>query len=387
MTERIETDRSPVVLVMDDDEAVRMTFRYLLENQGYAVLEAEDGVEGMAVFNEKHPDLVLADLAMPNLDGLGVLSAIRAIDSMVPVIMISGTGIITDVIKALRLGAWDYLLKPLTDFSMLNHTLSKNLERSRLLKENRAYQLRLEESLRQIRTGEEAGKIIQQKLLPPALETMDPYTLRHYFMASQYLSGDFLDYFLIDDEHIGFYTADVSGHGVSSALITVYLKSFIRKHLEQFHHQNDQLLLKPDLLLQQFNEQLLREELEKHLALFYAVLSTKDNTLVYTSAGQFPPAILWQNGVAQTLVSSDNTVVGLFPDVAYRASRLMLADEFFFAVFSDGILELMPQQSLTDKIELLKGLDRGSKIEAFMQSLAKRELPDDVTVLTVRRRL
>lgn len=148
-----ELDASATILTIDDEPAIRESFHLYLEDYGYRVLEAGDGRAGIALFESHHPDLVLVDLRMPEVDGLQVLNFIVSHSPDTPIIVVSGTGVIDDAIQALRLGAWDYMLKPVQDLSVLLHAVKRNLERSRLMRENRAYQQHLEEQVA-IRTEE-----------------------------------------------------------------------------------------------------------------------------------------------------------------------------------------------------------------------------------------
>lgn len=141
------------VLTIDDEKYVRKSIRYFLEDCDYEVLEAENGREGLEKYFSLMPDMVLVDLRMPEVDGLEVLSKIHNHDPETPVIVVSGNGAMRDVVEALRLGAWDYLIKPISDLSVLKHAIDKALERARLLRENRRYREHLEEIVA-LRTGE-----------------------------------------------------------------------------------------------------------------------------------------------------------------------------------------------------------------------------------------
>ncbi len=134
----------PVVLVIDDDIIVRTSITNFLEDSRYHVLEAENGREGLIIFDRNKPDIVLVDIQMSEVGGLQVLANIKKISPDTPTIIISGAGKIEDTVEAIRLGAEDYLIKPIEDMSFLLHTFEKALERSRLIKENREHQERLE---------------------------------------------------------------------------------------------------------------------------------------------------------------------------------------------------------------------------------------------------
>ncbi len=100
-----------VILVVDDDPAIRDSLAKELRAAGYSTLTASDGVEGLQAFQTRAPDLVLADLAMPRSDGFEMISAIRA-SSHVPIIVLSVRGIDADKVRALDLGADDFVTKP-----------------------------------------------------------------------------------------------------------------------------------------------------------------------------------------------------------------------------------------------------------------------------------
>ncbi|NOX25120.1 MAG: response regulator [Deltaproteobacteria bacterium] len=143
----MNSPKMPRILTIDDEADIRQSFCRYLSEFDYEVLEAASGRAGLDLFMAERPDLILVDLRMPDVDGLTVIAAVKKESPETPVIVVSGTGNINDAIEALRLGAWDYLLKPLADLAVLRHAVEKALERTRLLAENRAYQLHLEEEV------------------------------------------------------------------------------------------------------------------------------------------------------------------------------------------------------------------------------------------------
>jgi DNA-binding NarL/FixJ family response regulator len=148
-----EEPMSEKVLIVDDDRLVRSSVRGFLEDQGYEPAESANGVAALEAFDRDRPDLLLLDLRMPGMDGLETLREVRRRSTDVPVIIISGAGQSEDVVQALRLGAWEYLFKPIRDLNMIDHAVRSCLERARLTRENHAYRTRLEEMVAQ-RTSE-----------------------------------------------------------------------------------------------------------------------------------------------------------------------------------------------------------------------------------------
>jgi len=115
--------RMRTVLIIEDDPQYRLTLTAYLEDSGYTVFEAADGLEGLEVFSRVRPDIVLTDLRMPKLDGLGVIAAVKARSPATPVIAITGTRDLLAEEDALGLGAWRCLFKPIEDLSILENAI------------------------------------------------------------------------------------------------------------------------------------------------------------------------------------------------------------------------------------------------------------------------
>ncbi len=138
------SDRA-TILVIDDEKAVRSSIANYLEDLDFMTVTAENGRVGVERFHRETVDLVLVDLRMPEMDGLAVLAEITQTNPEMPLIVVSGAGEISDAMVALHKGAWDYILKPIEDFTVLVHAVETNLEKARLKRENRQYQQRLEQ--------------------------------------------------------------------------------------------------------------------------------------------------------------------------------------------------------------------------------------------------
>ncbi|THB81683.1 MAG: hybrid sensor histidine kinase/response regulator [Desulfobacteraceae bacterium] len=134
------------ILVIDDEVYIRDSVIGFLEDFGFEVFDAENGRIGLDLFEKEKPDLVLCDLRMPEVDGLEVLSSITAKNPKTPIIIVSGAGNISDTVEALRLGAWDYIIKPVQDMNVLYHAVDKAFERARLIHEKEVYQKDLEKA-------------------------------------------------------------------------------------------------------------------------------------------------------------------------------------------------------------------------------------------------
>lgn len=132
----------PVILIVDDEKAIRKTLGEILSYEGYKVEEAADGEEGLKLFSEKTFDVILCDIKMPKMDGIEFLQKVSEKNADVPVIMISGHGTIETAVDAVKKGAFDYIAKP-PDLNRLLITIRNALDRTSLSKETKVLKRRV----------------------------------------------------------------------------------------------------------------------------------------------------------------------------------------------------------------------------------------------------
>ncbi|MGH9308675.1 MAG: sigma-54-dependent transcriptional regulator, partial [Vicinamibacterales bacterium] len=126
----------PRILVIDDEAEIRRSVRMILEYEGYDVMEASSGPEGVALAEKESPDLVFLDVKMPGMDGLEALQRIRGVNETLPVVIISGHGTVSTAVEATKAGAFDFIEKPLASERVLL-TIRNALDQTRLADENR----------------------------------------------------------------------------------------------------------------------------------------------------------------------------------------------------------------------------------------------------------
>ncbi len=384
------------ILVIEDDPAVRFNIACYLEDSGYRVSQEHSGEAGIEAVRSLAPDLVLCDLRMPGLDGIDVLQRLHSAHPGLPLVVVSGTGVLGDAVEALRKGASDFVSKPIQDMAVLEHAVEASLEKARLQRENRRFQLELERANQQLRRHVEqleqdaaAGRNLQQQLMPPGEGVLGAYRFSRYLLPSLYLSGDFVDYFCIDQSHLGFYLADVSGHGVSSAFVTVLLKSLIDRQADRFEEERAGLILDPAGLLAHLNEVILAQEFDKYLTIFYGVIDTEQNRLSFCNGGHFPMPIL-SDGRDTRFLDHRGFPVGMLRDAAYENVSLELPADHLLVLASDGVLEAMPGATLQAKQARLLAAARRPGLDAagLLAALDIRPdgaYPDDITLLIAQR--
>ncbi len=148
------------VLIIDDEPAILGTVAAVLSDEGYEPLLASSGLEGLALFEEKRPDVVFLDIWLADRDGLEVLHALRELDPNAAVIMISGHGTVSTAVKAIRMGAYDYLEKPLS-YNQVLEAVADALEQKKVRR--RSHQTPVEGRRNRIEIEKE---IVAPPLLP-----------------------------------------------------------------------------------------------------------------------------------------------------------------------------------------------------------------------------
>ncbi len=151
MTKEIEYKerKNLKILLIEDEEMVRATFAAFLDRWGHEAILAKDGREGLDLFSRQQIDLVLTDLDMPVMGGLEVLAHLHRTSPETPVIIISGAGQLNDAVQTVKLGAWDYLTKPIGSMAILENAIDRCMEKVHLIRQNRRYQEQLEQEVRE----------------------------------------------------------------------------------------------------------------------------------------------------------------------------------------------------------------------------------------------
>jgi sigma-B regulation protein RsbU (phosphoserine phosphatase) len=388
------TSRTERILIIDADEQARTDLTRYLETRGFYVTGYSELSAAEALFGDNPPDIIFADLAPAAVDELS--DRLEEADTYTPIVVCSSGDLSSDVVQALRAGAADYVLKPYSESkSALNDVLEKLFDQVRIHRLNQLYRQELEEANRDLRDGiaelradQRAGRKVQLRMLPDADQGIAGLAINHMIKPSLYLSGDFLDYFRISDDEVLVYIADVSGHGASSAFVTVLLKNLTNRLQRNLRRQSSDDVLYPGRVLQRINSELLDTDLGKHVTLFVGIISTSKRTLRYAVGAHFPMPVLSFEGGETNFLKGSGLPVGLFEDPEWEVYEVALNKPFRLLLFSDGILEVIKAQCLDEKertlLELVSGCRHTIASLAEALELDKiTELPDDIAIVSV----
>ncbi|MGH1438808.1 MAG: SpoIIE family protein phosphatase [Cellvibrionaceae bacterium] len=386
------------LLVIDDDVGVRQSFVAYLQDSDFQVYDTPDAKKGLALFEQFVPDLVITDLKMPGMDGLNLLKSLHQKYPELPVIVISGAGVMSDVVDALRLGATDYLIKPVVDMEVLIHAVRRSLERSHLLVENQRYRTELESVNERLRShiesleqDQQAGHFVQQSMQPVSPFSARDYTCAHKLMPSLFLSGDCIDYALLEKRYYAFYLADVSGHGSAPAFVTIWLKNLVsqlvrmRKLLSDFDAMHSTL----HELVTVINDEMIEIHLNNHMTMIVGIIDTVTHELFYIVAGHLPlPILVGPEGTSY--LEGKGKPVGLFDDNQWQVNHTRLPDKCSLVLFSDGILEVVEGNNLLEKEESLLQLlsETNGSVDEVCRRITHLDIanaPDDIALLSISR--
>lgn len=380
------------VLVIDADAPSRDRVVLWLAEDGLRVRGATSAEQALQVISAACPEVVICSHHLPDDDGLALLERIRQLSPDTQVIMTAESVQPELVVQALRLGAADFHHEPF-DRVMLTHAVRRASAEHRLLAENRQYRAELEaknrelqDNLKVLKEDQEAGRAVQLKIMPSTHKVYGPVGIEFRIIPSLYLSGDFIDHFRISDTQIGFYLADVSGHGASSAFVTIMLKTMANRLRKRYQDASRRILM-PAEIISRANEELLTMSLGKHLSVFCGLIDLTARQLVYCSASHFPPPKLFTQGETISL-DGQGLPVGMFENPAYENRHVDLGDDFELWACSDGAVELLGHLPLKAKEALLleKMVQADHNVDAFLASLgisSQSAVPDDIAVLHV----
>jgi len=158
------------ILIIDDERPIRSTLREILEYEKYKVSDAENGEEGLKLIEKEKFDLVLCDIKMPKMDGIEVLEKVMEKQSDLPVVMISGHGNIETAVEAIKMGAFDFIAKPL-DLNRLLVTVRNALDKNDLVEETKQLRKKVHQSKLNDIIGESAAILEVKKMIEKVAPT------------------------------------------------------------------------------------------------------------------------------------------------------------------------------------------------------------------------
>ena len=377
-------DKHQLLIISESAETEEMRLR--LAEGGFNAVTIVDYPNALPFIRSNLPDLILLSHE-PGHSSLSLVDKIHRQFPLVTIVMVA-TNIAEEAMGGhLQAGASDYIYYVGAEKELLVHVVMHNLE----CHINAAAAAASEETtsmFQRLERDQRSGYRVQQALLPNSPTSIRGITFNHQLYPSLIMSGDFIDYFELVDGKIAFYIADVSGHGASSAFITVLLKSLSRRLLDEFGRY-----LSTAEILSWINAELMQWKLEQHVTMFFGIIDEENNSLEYSNAAHFPGTILCFDQGANFLEIGGQPL-GLYREPLYQVHHVDLPENYSIVMFSDGVFEILPQRTLEAKEEHLlsvvkcqqSGENLGGMVDGLVDDLgvlSASAIPDDIAVFTV----
>lgn len=366
-------------------------FRRKIRKGDYEFFFAHNGVEALQVLLS-HPDIdiVLSDINMPEMDGLTLLKKIKDRNNpALKVIMVSAYGEMSNIREAMNNGAFDFATKPI-DLDDLQRTIDKAEKEIEFVKQTQREHGQLVDIKADLSLASEVQLAILPRKFPPFADLTSEMDIYATMRPAKDVGGDFYDFFRIDDSHIGFAMADVSGKGVPAALFMTMSHTLLRF--------TGSRCLDPVRTAMETNGMLSRESFDSmFVTVFYGIYDTRTGDITYVNAGHNPPYVLHADGTVTALPVSDNICMGVIEDFAYTAHTLKLECGDTLVAYTDGVTEAFDttgaaygDDRLCQLIASLRGKTAKEITDGVNASVADfangAEQSDDITVLTLQRK-
>jgi serine phosphatase RsbU (regulator of sigma subunit) len=235
----------------------------------------------------------------------------------------------------------------------------------------------------ELQDDQRAGQQIQLGMLPSQHKQMDEFLFSRWVQPSLMLSGDFVDYFPLQDRYLACFLADVAGHGASSALLTVMLKNISWRLQQKFGLPQ---FKSPGDMLGWINDTLIGQGIEKHVAMFLGIIDKQTNVLHYSMAAHYPPGLMLSQAGDVTALQQSAKPLGLFPNAVYTSDQVDFPLGSTLLVFSDGVMDCLAPTDFDEKEAALQQLaiSLGEPVKLWSRLCESLKKLDDVSLLAVK---
>ncbi len=379
------------ILLVEDSSTMRRMLSMKLQDEGYEIFTSNDGQQGLArAAEEPRPDLILTDYEMPEMDGAGLCRAIKADKDLrtIPILMLTTLAEIDAKVAGLEAGADDYILKPKSpdDFREMFKRIEAHL-RIRDLNATLAERNRMLEAAHKKLTFElELARKVQLALMPRPPKPRGVLRLAVRYTPANQLGGDVYDIYRLDNNRLGILVADVSGHGVNSAMLSGMVKA-LAAPLTIAVLEPGELLAGLDVATEQYFP-------EGYFCTGFYLIADEETGLVRYAGVGHPPAIIVGPNGPRTLQSNPGMLgIGMVDGTAGGSDRLQPGESL--VIYTDGLTDAMDPADVLFGEERLKtllqthhGADPTEILNQVDEALSRHTSPgrpsDDINIIVLQ---
>jgi sigma-B regulation protein RsbU (phosphoserine phosphatase) len=324
----------PRVLIADDQADLIDALRLLLKAEGIDMEAVSSPDAALSAISNGSFDLLLMDLnyttdTTSGREGIDLLSRVQALDSLLPVVVMTGWGSVDIAVEAMRRGVRDFVQKPWDNTQLLT-TLRTEIE------EGRARRHRLAQEQRE----HDEARRIQRKLLPATMPQLEGWEVATSWQPAAGVGGDCFDGISFGSTRLGVSIADVVGKGIPAALLMSNLQAAVRAFATDTTQPAD--------LCQQVNRILCGHIAEgRFISFFYCLIDNEEGTLTFANAGHYPPILVRADGRVERLATG-GSVLGVFPDGTYQQGQVPIQSGDRLVLYTDGITDARPSDTTDD---------------------------------------
>lgn len=315
------------ILWVEDDPVFRQIVASFLHRRGASVVQAVDGEQGLLQFKQQHFDIILADLSMPKLGGLDMLREMSKLEPLVPAIVISGNNVMADVVEALRIGASDYLVKPVADLFIIEQAIKQGLQTSQTddiiqAASDSLSNQELAENVALLEQSVEAAKQVQQQLFPASTITYPAAKIDYSLFKSSDISSYFIDTTMVGNDNLILYMAHLHPEDNRAAFASVLLRSFINQKLKSYRSRQGQTIIEPFNMLGYLNERLVQSGLDIKVDIIYIAIELTRYRATIAQSGKGLRCYLRNDEGLAPLALADSQPLGMLhwgkPSMQFR---------------------------------------------------------------------
>ena len=364
------------ILVVDDEPGMLRAVERVLSDD-HQVVATRLSREALMIADQFQPELAIVDIRMPDLDGFELMTRLKGRFPALDVILMTGSVDDLDekLVRAIRSQAFYFIQKPF-DREVLRTLVDRCVELRRRREDHRQNLRRLEAELAEARA-------FQQSLLPERERSLHRVAVCCRYTPCSALGGDLFDYAAAPAGQTALLIADVSGHGVSAAMLTGIVKSaFHASHVDGFE---------PQAVVQRVSQGLAAFSPERFVTLVAALISPDERRLRYVSAGH-PPIVVWGPSRAPLWLPSTGPLVSpVLVGSTWDAPVVPIDEGEHVLLYTDGVSETLADEDGRAEERFARAIERApgggaALVDAILadvhQEIGSQPQPDDLTLLT-----
>jgi CheY-like chemotaxis protein len=363
------------ILVVDDEPGMLRAVDRILSDT-YTVLGTTSSKEAVALAAEFLPELAILDIRMPEIDGFELMARLKGRLPQLDIILMTGSVNDLDgkLMRAIRSPAFYFIQKPF-DRNVLKTLVERCLELRWRREEHRRY-------LEQLETQLAEARAFQQSLLPDRFVRFPRVSICSHYVPCSGVGGDLYDYAATSSGETALLMADVSGHGLSAAMLTSVVKSGFHAARADGYQ--------PLAVVHRISSSLAAFGSERFVTLFAALVSPLEKRLRYVNAGH-PPAVVWGPGGLVWLGSTGPIISPAFPASTWLSETVPVDAGSRLLLYTDGVTDTLVNDDNDSRAPIAAAIDRSSQggialldtiLADVNQKLDGRPQADDVTLMT-----